>query len=292
MILRAQQLVKADHAQFENVINELENEKMMYEQRNADILERQQRVMQLEKKVAAMKEELSRTKGDIIRKAREKSAAMIRQTRRESEEIIDSLKEQFQDQGIKKRQQAIQEARKQLNDAAGRANPGIMAQKIYNQRIDMKKLSVGDTVYVMKLDQKGTVLSVQGKELEVQIGSLRTTIKAADCRFVAEAAKERKSAPASGASGHSGALLHKTAHIERELDIRGMMVDEAEMVVGKFLDDAVLAGLSQVLIIHGKGTGALRKGIQNYLKHHRNVLRYVFADINEGGTGATVVDLK
>lgn len=292
LILRAQQLVKADHAQFENVINELENEKMMYEQRNADILERQQRVMQMEKKVAAMKEELSRTKGDIIRKAREKSAAMIRQTRRESEEIIDSLKEQFQDQGIKKRQQAIQEARKQLNDAAGRANPGIMAQKIYNQRIDMKKLSVGDTVYVMKLDQKGTVLSVQGKELEVQIGSLRTTLKAADCRFVAEAAKERQPAPASGASGHSGALLHKTAHIERELDIRGMMVDEAEMVVGKFLDDAVLAGLSQVLIIHGKGTGALRKGIQNYLKHHRNVLRYVFADINEGGTGATVVDLN
>ncbi|MBQ3971390.1 MAG: Smr/MutS family protein, partial [Selenomonadaceae bacterium] len=57
-------------------------------------------------------------------------------------------------------------------------------------------------------------------------------------------------------------------------------------------DDAVMAGLGQVLIIHGKGTGALRKGLQDYLKHHRNVLRYAFADITEGGTGATVVDLK
>ena len=64
------------------------------------------------------------------------------------------------------------------------------------------------------------------------------------------------------------------------------------MVVGKFLDDAVIAGLNQVRIIHGKGTGALRKGVQNYLRHHRNVLQYRFADINEGGTGATEVDLK
>ena len=71
-----------------------------------------------------------------------------------------------------------------------------------------------------------------------------------------------------------------------------MMVDEAEQVVGKFLDDAVMAGLSQVLVIHGKGTGALRKGVQAYLKGHRNVQSYAFADINEGGTGATVVNLK
>ena len=86
--------------------------------------------------------------------------------------------------------------------------------------------------------------------------------------------------------------MQKTASIGREIDIRGMMVDEAEQVVGKFLDDAVMAGLSQVLVIHGKGTGALRKGVQAYLKGHRNVMSYAFADINEGGTGATVVNLK
>ena len=80
--------------------------------------------------------------------------------------------------------------------------------------------------------------------------------------------------------------------VSREIDIRGLMVDEAEVVVGKFLDDAVIAGMAQVLIIHGKGTGALRKGIQAYLKNHRNVLHMAFADMNEGGTGATVVDLK
>ena len=71
-----------------------------------------------------------------------------------------------------------------------------------------------------------------------------------------------------------------------------MMVDEAEMVLGKFLDDSVMAGLSQVLIIHGKGTGALRKGVHAYLKRHRNVASFNFADMSEGGTGATLVELQ
>ena len=298
LVLRAQQLVRADHSKFEKVINELENEKMMYEQRNADIMERQQRVMNLERKVAAMKEELDRNKGDIIRKAREKSAAMVRQTRRESEEIIESLKAQFDDLGVKARQQAMQEARSRLKEAAERANPGIMAQKSFNKRIDLSSLSPGDTVYVTKLDQKGTVLSVQGKEIEVQMGNLRTNVKASACRFVSkgETEKEHRGVYAENSqsrqSNQSGTLLQKTANARREIDIRGMMVDEGEQVLGKFIDDAVMAGMRQVLVIHGKGTGALRKGIHEYLKHHRSVLGYSLADINEGGTGATIVELK
>ena len=293
LILRAQQLVKADHAQFEHVINQLENEKMMYEQRNADIMERQQRVTQLELKLERAKEELSQKKGDIIRKAKDKSAALIRQTRRESEAVIKELKEQFDDQGIKRRQQTIQEARARLNDAFEKARPGIMAQSGVGKRINLANIQPGDSVYVKKLDQKGTVLEVQGKELTVQLGSLRTKVKASACTFLSKAATEKPSVVSgSRKTSQAGSFLQKTQNIGRDIDIRGLMVEEAEVVVGKFLDDAVIAGLSQVLIIHGKGTGALRKGIHDYLKRHKNVLKYQFADINEGGTGATVVDLK
>ncbi|MCI7261303.1 MAG: endonuclease MutS2 [Selenomonadales bacterium] len=290
LILRAKQLVKADHAQFEHVINQLENEKLMYEARNADIAERQQRVQQLEAKLAKAKEELSQKKGDIIRKAKDKSAAMIRQTKRESEAVISALKEQFDDQGIKKRQQAIQEARAKLNDAFAKARPGIMAQNGIGQRIDLKKIAIGDTVYVKKLDQKGTILSIDGKDLTVQIGSLRTKVKTSACTFVSH--KETETAVKSRKKSAVNGFLRKTQTISRDIDIRGMMVDEAEIIIGKFLDDAVMAGLSQVLIIHGKGTGALRKGVHNYLKRHKSVLSYQFADINEGGTGATLVELK
>ncbi len=292
IILRARQLVEADHAQFEKVVNELEQEKMMYEQRNADIMERQQRVTALQLKVERTKEEISKQKGEIIRKAREQSAAMIRRTRRESEEIIKELKEQFQDMGVKKRQQAIQEARAKLTEASAKANPGIMAQKGVGKPVDIEKIQPGDTVYVKSLDQKGTVLAMSGRELEVQLGSLRTKVKASRCTFVSHTNPAEAVPASSGNKRQSSSYLQKTASIGREIDIRGMMVDEAEQVVGKFLDDAVMAGLSQVLVIHGKGTGALRKGVQAYLKGHRNVMSYAFADINEGGTGATVVNLK
>ena len=292
MILRAKQLVEADHAQFEHVLNELEQQKMMYEQRNADILERQLRVQQLEARVEKTRHDLDQRKGELIRKAREQSAAMVRRTRRESEEIIAKLKEQFHDQGIKKRQQAMQEARQKLNDAFAKAQPGIMAQKGVGKAVKLRELQPGDTLYVKKLDQKGTLIGISGKELEVQLGSLRTTVKAKDCTFIAHAPKERKVPGQTNHNRQSGTYLQKTAQARREIDIRGLMVNEAESVLGKFIDDAVIAGLSQVLIIHGKGTGALRKGVHAWLRTHRNVKDFAFADITEGGAGATVVNLK
>ncbi|MCI6171760.1 MAG: endonuclease MutS2 [Selenomonas bovis] len=287
IILRAQQLVKEDHAQFEHVVNELEREKLVYEQHNAELAERQQRVTRLEQKVEAAKEDLSKRKGELIRKAREQSAALVRRTRREAEDIIDSLKKQYDDQGIHARQQAIQEARKRLEEASSAARPGIMGQKHLGQKIDAKKLMVGDVVYLPKLDQKGTVVEISGRDVTVQLGSLRTTQKAASCRFLSHAEKEK-----SAKSNATGGFLRKTAHVSREIDIRGLMVNEAEVVVGKFIDDAQMAGLTQILVIHGKGTGALRKGIHEYLKRHRSVDHFAFADLDEGGSGATVVFLK
>ncbi len=288
IILRAQQLVKEDHAQFEHVVNALEREKFLYEQQNAELLERQQRVTRLEHKVEAAKEELSKKKGEFIRKAREQSAALVRRTRREAEEIIDSLKRQYDDQGIHARQQAIQEARKRLEEASSAARPGIMGQKHLGKKVDAKKLAVGDTVYLPKLDQKGTVLEISGKDVTVQLGSLRTTQKASSCRFLSHAAEEQPKAKSNVTAG----VLRKTSQVSREIDIRGLMVNEAEVVVGKFIDDAQMAGLTEILIIHGKGTGALRKGIHEYLKRHRSVSHFAFASLEQGGSGATIVTLK
>lgn len=298
LIIRAKQLIQADHAQFEQVINQLEKEKMLYEQMNADIETRLRRAEQMEAKAEALRVELNQKKADILRRAKDEGAALVRRMRRESEEVISQLKEQFNDQGIQKRQAAIQAARDQINEAAGKVRPGIVSVKAFRKAVDLKTLEPGDIIYVTKLDQKGTVLSIRGKELEVQLGSLKTNVKANDCKFVEKATKEKHSAnAASGARGsrsssRGSSFISKTQEAHRDIDIRGMMVDEAEMVLGKFLDDSVMAGLSQVLIIHGKGTGALRKGVHAYLKRHRNVASFNFADMSEGGTGATLVELQ
>ena len=292
LVIRAKQLIQADHAQFEKVINQLEKEKMMYEQMNADIEAKLQRAQKMEAKAEAMRTELSQKKADIIRKAKDEGSALVRRARRESEEIIKQLKEQFNDMGIQKRQQAIQDARNKLNEEAGRVRPGIVSAKAFRKPVDLKTIEVGDIIYVTKLDQKGTVLGVHGKELEIQLGAMKTTMKASACKFVEKGKKEQPSTLSGRKSKGGSSFISKTQEAHRDIDIRGMMVDEAEVVLGKFIDDSIMAGLSQVLIIHGKGTGALRKGVHEYLKHHRNVADFNFADMSEGGTGATLVTLK
>ena len=294
LIIRAKQLIQADHAQFEQVINQLEKEKLLYEQMNADIMLRQQRAEQLEAKAEAVRADLSKRKAEIIRKAKDEGAAMVRRARRESEEIIKQLKEQFNDLGIQKRQQAIQEARDRLAQEAERVRPGLVSEKAYNKKIDPSSISPGDIVYVTKLDQKGSVISVHGKELEVQLGAMKMNVKMSACKFVSKAPAETQSSPKTLPRNRKRkeSFIGKVQEAHREIDIRGLMVNEAEVILGKFIDDSVMAGLSQVLIIHGKGTGALRKGIHEYLKRHRNVDNFNFADMSEGGTGATLVDLK
>ena len=294
LIIRAKQLIQADHAQFEQVINQLEKEKLLYEQMNADIMLRQQRAEQLEAKAEAMRADLSKRKAEIIRKAKDEGAAMVRRARRESEEVIKQLKEQFNDLGIQKRQQAIQEARDRLAQEAERVRPGLVSEKAYNKKIDPSSISSGDIVYVTKLDQKGSVISVHGKELELQLGAMKMNVKMSACKFVNKAPAETQSSPKTLPRNRKRkeSFIGKVQEAHREIDIRGLMVNEAEVILGKFIDDSVMAGLSQVLIIHGKGTGALRKGIHEYLKRHRNVDNFNFADMSEGGTGATLVDLK
>ena len=296
LLTRAKELMNAEHANFEQVVSALEQERITYEQRSNDISQRQRRIEQTEKQLNSMRDELNKNKAEIIRKAREKSAALVRKTKREAEEIIESLKEQFDDLGIKRRQQAIQEAREKLAEAAAEMSPGIQNQRL-GKRLDKQAINIGDTVYVTKLDQKGEIISINkdATELTVQIGALTVDVKSKDCRFISRGSSNEDFTPISNSpstKNTTGALLRVAANIQREIDIRGMMVNEAESIVGKFLDDAALAGLKTVLIIHGKGTGALRKGIHEFLKRNSSVASFQFADIDEGGTGATVVTIR
>ena len=295
IIDRAKNFITADHANFEKIVSELESQRIFYEQKNAEISLRQIEIDRHEKKISEMRDEIAKSKGEIIRKAREKSAAMVRETRREAEEIISSLKEQFDDMGVKKRQQAIQNARDKIREAEFESMPGIIADKSVGKRINKKFLQIGDTIYIKSLDQKGTVISIEkdGKELTVQVGALKTTVKTSACKFVSHNSEEiPDSQPSTSKNRGSAGLLQKVSTVGREIDIRGMLVDEAEQVCGKFIDDAQLAGLKQILIIHGKGTGALRKGIHDFLRRNKSVENFNLADLEEGGAGATFVELK
>lgn len=294
LIRRAKKFMKAEHANFEKILADLEEKRLIYEKRNAEIQKSQAAIAKREREITAMRDEIAKTRSDMIKKAREKSAEMIKETRREAEEIISALKEQFDDMGVKKRQQAIQAARDKIRAVEFENAPGLIVDQNIGNRINKKFLLVGDTIYIKTLDQKATVLSIDkdGNELTVAAGALKMTVKTSDCRFVSHAAEEPATAPVVSENRGTTGILQKVASVTRDLDIRGMMVDEAEQVCGKFLDDAQLAGLRQVLIIHGKGTGALRQGVHEFLRRHHSVEKFQLADIDEGGAGATLVILK
>ena len=283
LVLRARQLIDADHAQFEKILNTLETEKLLYEQRNAEIAEREAHIVQLETKLEKMRADLSAKKERILTKAQEDSANLIRKTRREAEEIIRDLKEQFNDQGAKKRQEVFDKSRQRLKNNT--QNSSVNLSNEYPIPVKIEQLKVGDMVYVTTLGQKGTIISLGSRDVGIQLGMMKTMVPITSCRAVQQEKQSKKK------NEQNSIRFLKVNDVERQIDIRGMMVDEGEAVLSKYLDDAILAGLAQVIVIHGKGTGALRKGVRAYLKAHRNVRDISIADSNEGGDGATVVQL-
>ena len=285
IVARAELYISEEHTQFENVVNELEQEKKNYEIKNREMRNKEAEIKSVEARLHAEREILSNTRQELLHKAREEANNIVREARRNAEETIKSLKEQFDDHGVKERRKAIQEARNRLDEAYV---PGHMQRNVPpGKTIRPDDIRSGDVVYIASLAQEGTVLSVQGKELTVQVGGLRTIVKMSACTFVTRKKTKKNTKVHVGTS-----IAQKASEIRPEIDVRGMTVFEAEAALEKFIDDAVYAGLSKILVIHGKGTGALRKGLQDYLKQHRSVLTFSFADISEGGTGATVVELK
>lgn len=160
------------------------------------------------------------------------------------------------------------------------------AKKPAQKKTDKRELKPGDEVKVLTFGQKGTLLEKTGAaEWNVQIGILKMKVKEKDLEFL-------KSAPEPEKQKTIAAVKGKDYHVSLELDLRGERYENALHRVEKYLDDAVLAGYPRVSIIHGKGTGALRKGVQDLLKSHRNVKNSRFGEAGEGGSGVTIVELK
>jgi len=283
IISRSKQLIDTDHAQFENVLNELEEKKLLYERLNEEARAQEQHLTVLRNKLEAEQADLMAKKAQVLSKAQSDASALLKQARREAEEVIAELKSQFSVQNSKERQQAIEHSRQRLKDG--------MSKLIPEQDLDLlpainpAMLKPGSIVFVTTLNQKGTVLSATADEVTVQVGFMKVNVPLSVCRLADESVKSEKKI-----NGKSMQFA-KVQDVSRQIDVRGMTVEEAEVLLAKYLDDAILAGLSQVLIIHGKGTGALRKGVRAYLKSHHHVKDISIGELNEGGDGATVVRL-
>ena len=244
---------------------------------------------QLEKE----KKQFNEKRKQILAKAQADAEAMKRSLRVEGESIIKQLKSQFSETNKDKRQSAINEARK------GISNVHVPDAPVDDERntLTIDAVATGQVVYVTSLRSLGTVLSIKGNRVTVDINGLSATVKVSELQSTTREESNKiqrdnlKPQPKTRKRA-GGSAVQRQKEVRTEINILGQTVDEAVVSVGRFIDQAILGGINQVRIIHGKGTGALREGVHQYLRTLPPVAHFETAGYDEGGAGATNVVLK
>jgi DNA mismatch repair protein MutS2 len=226
--------------------------------------------------------QLDEKKESLEQKAKDKARKIVEEAKREAEGIIAELRLMQKNANQTIKEHELIDVRKRLEKAAPE-NAVLKKQKQINER--QLTLTQGDEVRVLSYGQKGTLLDkVSNHEWLVQIGILKMKLHESDLEYL-KPEKQKQTVVMTNVKG-------RDSYVKLELDLRGERYEDAVMRAEKYIDDAVLSNYHQVSIIHGKGTGALRQGIQQFLKNHSRVKSYRFGEAGEGGYGVTVVELK
>ncbi|MBC1781271.1 endonuclease MutS2 [Listeria welshimeri] len=282
IITEARNLVDTESADLNDMISSLEEKRNLaeteYEEarelaRGADAL-----LKDLQKEITNYYQQ----KDKLMEQAREKAANIVTKAEVEAEEIIHELRTMQLNGAAGIKEHELIDAKTRL----GKAKPKTI-NKTIPQAPKQKPhvFQVGDNVRVLSLGQKGTLLNkISDKEWNVQIGIIKMKIKTTDLEYIQPETPKKQRIITSVHSSDSPA--------KSELDLRGERYEDALQKVDKYLDEALLAGYPQVAIIHGKGTGALRTGVTEYLKNHRMVKSIRFGAAAEGGNGVTIVEFK
>ena len=221
-----------------------------------------------------------------LEKSQEKADEMLAKKRKQAEKIINDLEEQ-RGAGGQVRTNKVIEAKGALNKLE-RENQNLANNKVLQREKKRHDVSVGDNVKVLSYGQQGVITKKLGDhEFEVQIGILKVKVTDRDVEKIAAQASQKK--PEKSVRSSRGL---RSSRASSELDLRGQRYEEALTNLDRYLDASLLAGLNTVTIIHGIGTGAIRNGVQQYLKRNRHVKSYNYAPANQGGTGATIVNLQ
>lgn len=284
IISNAKSLLKGEDVRFEDIISSAQSQHRIAEEERKLAEEARAELEKLRADAERERRKLNDDRSRLQAKAKEEAKRIVAETKREMEKLIVEIRS-IKDIDRSAADRAIQNARDTLRAKENAVNEKEAIAKEDNSN-PPKTVRSGDTVNIVTLDQKATVLSAPDAkgDVVVQAGVMKLTVKLNDLRLI----EEKKPLAASGGKVGLGA----GKQVGLELDVRGMLVDEANIVVDRYLDDAYNAGLTEVNIIHGKGTGALRSGIQAFLKRHPLVKGYRMGSYGEGDAGVTVVTLK
>ena len=286
LVESASMYLSGEEVRFEDIIGDLEKNKKEAEREKEWAQRLRQEVERVKDDYQKKVKRFEEKRDKMIDKARLEAKTILEKTRKDAEEVIRELRSLAAVEGaernkrIEKVRQKIRWDMEKLEEAL---STGIEEERTAQSPKDLKP---GDPVRVISLGQKGTVLEVSDDEQAlVQVGIMKIKVKINNLETVEEKFNE-------SVTKTDKKSMSKAATISTQVDVRGQVLDDAIMNVDKYLDDAHLSGLKQVTIIHGKGTGVLRSGIQQLLRSNRYVASFRRGSFGEGGDGVTVVELR
>ena len=288
----AKKHLDSDAESFEDVIQNLQQSRIETENDRKEIAEYKAKIKTLQDQLHNKNVKIDEQKAGIIKRANDEAQKILE----EAKEIADKTIRDMQKAGITSGMSDLEKERTMLREkinALGKEDQKPQKSGKENKPVtDPSRLTKGTAVIVHSLGMKGVVQSEPDAkgELFVMCGSMRMQVKTSDLRIDYNAVPEEKP----GSSGtYSGALkMEKSMNVGTEINLLGMTTDEAVSAVSKYLDDAYVAHISPVRIVHGKGTGALRKAIHQYLRSQKNISEFRLGEYGEGDAGVTIVKFK
>ena len=285
IISEAKELLSADDIRFEDVITDLEISKKAAEIEEERTQALRRETQKLAHDLENQKKRLELNRERVMNEAKSEARKLVAQAKEEADAIIKEMRKMQINPDFKSAEESRKKLREKMDTLEVSDIKKETAQKPAIRPID-RPLVAGDTIFVNHLGQSGTVVSVSKNHAQVAIGAMEMKVK------ISELSLEERKQERQVASVASGVRASKSLHINREIDLRGMLAQEALEELSKYLDDAYLSNLGRVEIIHGKGTGALRTAVQQYLKRHPHVKTYRLGEHGEGDSGVTIAELK
>lgn len=288
--------LESEDETFEDVISRLEENRVTIEKERAEIESYKAEIARLKSGLEKKEERFDERKDKMIRKANEEAQQILREAKETADRTIKNINKLAASSGIDTK--ALEAERTKLRDSLKKVEGGLSLKqetKKPHKAINSKTLKLGDGVRVLSMNLNGTVSSLPDAQgnVFVQMGILRSKVNISDLELLQENSvsgpglESRKKG-----SGSSNIKMSKSFGISPEINVLGMTVDEAVAQLDKYLDDAYIAHLPQVRIVHGKGTGALRAGIHKHLKRLKYVKEFHLGGFGEGDAGVTIVVFK
>ena len=292
IIHAAKEQISKEDESFEDVIADLEQSRVTIEKEQQEIAEYKERIRTLQEQLQKKNEKIDQAKDKILRDANEKARAILQEAKDVADETIRDFNKAGASSDIKELEKKRQKVRDKINEKNGKLALGNTQKKPADQKtVDPKKLKKGDSVKIISMNLKGIVNTLPDARgnLFVQCGIMRMQTNVNDLVPVKE---ETITAPALQRTNTGKLKMSKSFSVSSEINLLGCTVDEAIAKLDKYLDDAYLAHLPSVRVVHGKGTGALRNAVQSHLKRLKYVKEYRLGEYGEGDAGVTIVTFK